>query len=70
MFPPSLQDLAGILAALSVAFLLMSYVVSSLGGRMEMRIPRRDLERAGIILGAGFLAYAFVQIIFLAITLK
>jgi hypothetical protein len=62
VFPPSQQDLSILLAALAVAILAVSYVVSSLEGRVEVLIPRRDLEIVGLLLGGVYLAYALVLI--------
>jgi hypothetical protein len=62
VFPPSQLDLSELLAALAVTILAMSYVVSSLEGRVELRIPRGDLETAGLLLGTVYLVYALALI--------
>jgi hypothetical protein len=61
VFPPSIQDFSGVLAAMSVILLTASFIISSSGERYDVVVSHKKLEGVGLVLGVIYIFYVVLQ---------
>jgi hypothetical protein len=61
VFPPSIQDLSEVLAAISIILLTASFVISASEERYEILVSHKKLEGVGIAIGVVYIVYFVLQ---------